>query len=214
LFGKNTPRLSDQAKKLFKKKGTIEYIWKIIVSSGYSVPNKIPIFFHIMYLKNCLVHKWQGNTTSSYISSMKKGKKKKFIPLSWKIGYFIFRNINKIDEFASHFDNVSLKYAGKIKGFNPNKIFFEYMLSVGFNNFFIQTTLNEEEEGNNQSTLVHEAGDLEKILSTNELYKKKGKGHSERSAQSLVFTPKITTSQSNALTNHPVRNIANISSSG
>jgi hypothetical protein len=50
-------------------------------------------------------------------------------------------------------------------------------------NTFIQTTLNEEEEeGNNQSTLVHEAGDLETILITHELYKKKGKGPSERNA--------------------------------
>jgi hypothetical protein len=119
-------------------------------------------------------------------------RKKQFIPLPWKIGYFIFRNINKIDEFASHFNNVSLKYVEKIKGFDPNKIFVEHMLSVGFSNSFIQTTLNEEEEeGNNQSTPVHEAGDLETILSTNELYKQKGKGPSERSAQSPVVTPKL-----------------------
>jgi hypothetical protein len=112
-----------------------------------------------------------------------KRKKKQFIPLSWKIGDFIFRNINKIDKFAIHFNNVILKYVEKIKGFEPNKIFVEHMLSVGFNNSFIQTTLNEEEEeeGNNQSTHVHEAGDLEKILRTNELYKKKGKGPRERS---------------------------------
>jgi hypothetical protein len=80
-------------------------------------------------------------------------RKKQFIPLPWNIGDFVFRNINKIDEFASHFNNVSLKYVEKIKAFDPNKIFLEHMLSVGFNNSFIQTTLNEEEEeDNNQST--------------------------------------------------------------
>jgi hypothetical protein len=93
--------------------------------------------------------------------------------LPWNIGDFIFRNINKIDKFASHLNNVNLKYVKNIKGFDPNKIFVEHMLSVGFNNSFIQTTFNEEEEGNNQSIHVDKAGDLETILSTNELYKKK-----------------------------------------
>jgi len=109
---------------------------------------------------------------------------------------------------------VNLKYAKKINCFDPNKIFLERMISVGFSKSFIQTTLNEEEEGNNQSTHVYKAGDLETILSTNELYKKKGKGPSERSAQSPVVTPKNTTSQSNAPTTHPIRNISNSSSSG
>jgi hypothetical protein len=65
--------------------------------------------------------------------------------LPWKIGDFIFRKINKIDEFAIHFNNVNLNYVEKIKGFDPNKIFVEHMISVGFSNSFIQTTLNEEE---------------------------------------------------------------------
>jgi len=56
---------------------------------------------------------------------------------------------------------MSLKYVERIKGFDPNKIFVEHMLSVGFSNSFIQTTLNEEEEeGNNKSTPVHDASDL------------------------------------------------------
>jgi hypothetical protein len=88
--------------------------------------------------------------------------------LPWKFGDFIFKNTNKIDKFVSHFNNVNLKYVQKIKGFDPNKIFLEHMILVGFCNSFIQTTLNEEEEGNNQSTHLHEAGDLETILNTNE----------------------------------------------
>jgi hypothetical protein len=78
---------------------------------------------------------------------------------------------------------MSLKYDENIKGFDPNKIFVEHMISVGFNNSFIYTTLSEEEEeANNQSTLVQKVGDIETILNTNELYKKKGKSPSERSA--------------------------------
>ena len=67
----------------------------------------------------------------------------------------MLKNINKIDEFANHFNNVSLKYVERIKFFYLNKIFDGHMLLVGFINSSIQTILNEEEEGNNQSTLVH-----------------------------------------------------------
>jgi hypothetical protein len=72
-------------------------------------------------------------------------RKKKIIPLPWKIGEFMFININKFDEFANHFNNVNLKYDEKIKGFDLKKIFVGNMLSVGFSNSIIQTILNEEE---------------------------------------------------------------------
>jgi hypothetical protein len=64
------------------------------------------------------VTKFQGNITFGYTFFMKK--KKKFIPLPWKVGDFVFRSINKIDEFANHFHNLNLKYAEKIRGFDPN----------------------------------------------------------------------------------------------
>jgi hypothetical protein len=117
------------------------------------------------------------------------------------------KNINKIDEFANHFNNVNMKYAENIKGFDPNKIFVEHMLSVGFNNLFIHTILNEEED-NNQGTHVQNVDNLETILSTNGFYKQKGKGLNEKSAWSPVVTPKTTTSRSNAPTTHPIRKIA------
>jgi hypothetical protein len=140
-------------------------------------------------------------------------RKKQFIPLPWKIGDFIFRNINKIDEFVNHFHNVNLKYVERIKGFDPNKILVEHMFSVGFNNSFIHTILSEEED-NNFGAPAHNVGDLETILSTNEFYKKKGKGPSKNSAQSPIVNPKTTTSQSNAPTTHPTRKFTNNSSRG
>jgi hypothetical protein len=141
-------------------------------------------------------------------------RKKQFIPLPWKIGEFMFGNTNKIDEFANHFNNENLKYDDKIKGFDPNKIVVGHMILVGFSNSFIQTILNEEEEGNNQSTHVHNVGDLKALLSNNDFYKQRGKGPSERSAQYPIVTPKNTTSSANALASHPVKKIINISSSG
>jgi hypothetical protein len=63
--------------------------------------------------------------------------------MPWKIGEFMFRDINKIDEFANHFNNVNLKYVEKIKGFDPNKIFVGHIISMGFSNSLIQIILNE-----------------------------------------------------------------------
>jgi hypothetical protein len=71
-------------------------------------------------------------------------RKKQFIPLPWNIREFMFRNINKIDEFTNHFNNVNLKYVENIKDFDPNKIFVGHILLVGFSNSFIKTILNEE----------------------------------------------------------------------
>jgi hypothetical protein len=62
-----------------------------------------------------------GRQYNFWLLFFHKKRKNQFIPLPWKIGEFMFRNINKIDEFANHFNNVNLKYAEKIKGFNPKK---------------------------------------------------------------------------------------------
>jgi hypothetical protein len=125
------------------------------------------------------------------------------------------RNINKIDEFANQFNNVSLKYAEKIKGFDPNKIFVGHMLSIGFSNTFIQTILSEEEEEVNiQSTLVHNSSGLETLLSSDDLYKKKGKIPSEICAQSPVVTPNNATSRSSTPTTHPIMKYIKNSSRG
>jgi hypothetical protein len=85
---------------------------------------------------------------------------------------------------------------------------------VGFSNSFIQTILNEAEEGNIQRTVLHDVGDLETLLSSNDFYKQRGKGLSERSAQSPVASPKNTTSRNNAPMTHLVKNFVNSSSSG
>jgi hypothetical protein len=60
--------------------------------------------------------------------------KKQFIPLPWKVRDFVFRSVNKINEFANHFHNLNLMYAEKIRGFDPNIIFMEHMLTMGFSN--------------------------------------------------------------------------------
>jgi hypothetical protein len=117
-------------------------------------------------------------------------RKNKFIPLPWKVEDFVFRNMNKIDEFTNHFHNLNLKYAKKIRGFDPNGIFVKQMLKVGFSSSFIHIVLGEEED-NNLGNPTHIVGDLETILSTNKLYKQRGKGPSEKSAQSPLLLPRL-----------------------
>jgi hypothetical protein len=75
--------------------------------------------------------------------------------------------MNKIDEFANHFHHMNLKYAENIKGFDPNIIFLEHMLAVGFNNSIMHIVLGEEED-NNLGAPTPNADDLETVLSTNE----------------------------------------------
>jgi hypothetical protein len=78
------------------------------------------------------------------------------------------------------------------------------MLSVGFSTSFIQTILSEEEEVNNQRNLVHNAENLETLLSSNDIYKKKGKIPNEKSTQSPIVTPNNATSMSSAPTSLPI----------
>jgi hypothetical protein len=171
-------------------------------------------FFFPYYVSDKVFITEVARKYNSWLHFFQEKRKNKFIPLPWNIGEFIFRNINKIDEFANHFNNVSLKYVEKIKGFDPNKIFVGHMLLVGFNNSFIQTIFNEEEEGKIQRTPVHNVSVLETLLSSNDLYKQRGKGPSERSDYYPVVTPKSTRSRSSAPMTHPIKKTVNNSSSG
>ena len=67
-------------------------------------------------------------------------------PFPWKVGDFMCRNINKIDEFVAHFKKLNLTYAERLKGFNPNGIFGEHLLGVGFNTSFIHRHLTQDRD--------------------------------------------------------------------
>jgi hypothetical protein len=129
-------------------------------------------------------------------------KKNQFIPLPWKVGDFVCRNINKIDEFAAHFKKLNLKYAKRIKGFDPIGIFWEHLLGVGFNTSFIHTQLTQD-RNNVNNNIAFANCDAERLQSATELYRQHGKVSSEKSTQSPTNTPKSTTSRSIASTVHP-----------
>jgi hypothetical protein len=117
-------------------------------------------------------------------------RKKQFIPLPWKVGDFICRNMNKIDAFACHFHSLNLIYVERIKGFDPSGSFVENIMTIGFNNCFINTIMIEDKD-NDSGTTARDTDNLEKILKTNDLYKQKGKGPGKKSAQSPTVTPKV-----------------------
>jgi hypothetical protein len=126
--------------------------------------------------------------------SMRKGKKQ-FIPLPWKVGEILLREIPKIDEYASYFNQFNLKFAEEIKGFDPNNLFYNHMVAVGLSPTMINTLIFGEEEGDSHDPLVQgvnkDFGDIETIVSTTEGHKQRGKPSNERNAQSLLFLTKV-----------------------
>jgi hypothetical protein len=187
--------MSDQASKFLDRKGTLEQMENYNLMRIFGSKEN-PSFLPCHISKKMFV----AEITRQYnywLHFFHEKRKKKFIPLPWKVDDFIFRNMNKIDEFADHFHNLNLRYDERVKGFDPNGIFVEHLMAVGLSNYFVNVILNED--GDNVSgTPARDTSDLETILSTNESYKRKGKGSDEKSDQSPTFTLKSTTSQSSA----------------
>lgn len=67
-----------------------------------------------------------------------------------------------------------MKFSKEIKGFNPNHLFLDHMVSVGFNNTLINTFIFGEEEGDDHDPLVEcierKASNIETIISTTDQY--------------------------------------------
>jgi hypothetical protein len=100
LFGKNTRRISDHANNVLEKKGTLEQMENhsvIRIFCSKENPSFLP--YHVSDKKIITEVARQYNFWLHFFHEKRKNK---FIPLPWKIGDFIFRNINKIDEFVNH----------------------------------------------------------------------------------------------------------------
>jgi hypothetical protein len=200
LLGKDAPQMSNQETKFLDKKEALEKMDNysvIIIFGSKENPAFLPCHItNIMFVIEITRH------YNFWLHFFHEKRKKKFIPLPWKVRDFVFRNVNKIDEFVGHFKNLNLRYVERLRGFNPNAIFVEHLLAVGFNNYFIHTLLNEDIENDDNIPSI-DAGDLEKFQITNELYKQQGKGHGEKSVQSPTITPKSMTSWIIAPMTHP-----------
>jgi hypothetical protein len=211
FFGKDTPRISTHASKFLDKKGTLEKIENYNVIRFFG--SKENTSFLPCHISNKMFITEVTRQYNFWLLFFHEKRKNKFRPFPWKNGDFVFRNMNKIDEFANHFHNMNLKYVGRIKWFDPKGIFVEHMLAMGFRNSFIHIVLAEEED-NNLGATTHNVGDLEIVLSTNEFYKHKVKGLNEKSAQSPTINPNNSTSWSSVPVDHPYRKVINNSLSG
>jgi hypothetical protein len=142
LLGKDAPRMSGHATKFLNRKGTLEQEENhsvLMVFGSKENPAFLPC--HIMDKMFVAEIARQYN---HWLHFFHDKKKKQFIPLPWKVGDFVCRNINKIDEFAAHFKKLNLTYAERLKGFDPNGIFREHLLVVGFNTSFIHRHLTQD----------------------------------------------------------------------
>jgi hypothetical protein len=123
------------------------------------------------------------------------------------------RNVNKIDEFVDHFKKLNLTYAERLKGFDPNGIFREHLLVVGFKNSFIHRHLTKDRDSDDNNSSSGDC-DAETLQSETKLYIQHGKVTSEKSTQSPANTPKRMTSWSIASMTHPSEKAPQKSSNG
>jgi len=168
IFVNDFPWMPDQASKFLDKKGTLEQMKNYNFISIFGSKEN-PSFLPCHIYDTMFVAEIERQYTY-WLQFFHEKWKKQLMPLPWKVGDFIFRNMNKIEKFTGHFHSLNFKYDEKVKGFDPNGIFVEHLLVVSFFNSFINVILNEDEDNASGSPL-HDTDGLETILNTNESYK-------------------------------------------
>jgi hypothetical protein len=139
LFGDNTSRLSSEAVTFLNKRGTLEKMENHNVIRIFC-SRENPSFLSY-YVSDKLFITEVARQYGFWLHFFHEKRKRKFILLPWKVGEIVLRNMNKIDEFLTHFNHLNLKYENKIKGFDPSNISMDHMQSVGFSSAFTQTIL-------------------------------------------------------------------------
>jgi hypothetical protein len=100
--------------------------------------------------------------------------KNQFIPLPWKIGEFIVKNIIHLDELACHFDQLGLKEAKFVKVFESDNKFIAHMDLISCSSHFTKIE-RFQEEGEDNLDIPEIAADqvsdnVKELTSTNEGY--------------------------------------------
>jgi hypothetical protein len=99
LFGKNTRRISNHAYKFLEKNRMLEKMENHSVIKIFCSKENPSFFPYHVSDKNFIME--VARQYNFWLHFFHKKQKKQFIPLPWKIGNFIFKNINKIDDFVS-----------------------------------------------------------------------------------------------------------------
>jgi hypothetical protein len=96
-------------------------------------------------------------------------KKKQFIPLPWKIGEFVLKNVNKIDNFVAHSRISNLRYAENIRELDPYDIFRQHLQTLGLSDCFVNKHLPKNIDSGNNGP-ASDAGDVETMQRCTKLY--------------------------------------------
>jgi hypothetical protein len=167
LLGKDAPQISGQATKFLDRKGTLEQ------NENYSVlmvfVSKENSSFLPCHITDNMCFTEITRKYNHWLHFFHDKRKKQFLPLPWKVGDLVCRNVNKIEEFAGHFKNLNLTYDERIKGFDPNGMFRENLLSVGFSNSFIHRCMTEDKDSDGNTPSSDDC-DVETLQSVTELY--------------------------------------------
>jgi hypothetical protein len=194
LFGENTTRLSLEATTFLNKRGTLEKMENYNVIRIFG--SRESPFFLPYYISDKIFIIEVARKYRFWLHFFNEKRKRQFIPFPWKIGEIILRGIAKIDEYSTHLNQFNLKYAEKIRGFDPSHIFLDHMTSVGFNNAFTNTLMfEEEEEGNTHDVPMQSVDDIETMVSSTTQYKQRGKGSNEKGTQSPMDLQKSSPTQ-------------------
>jgi hypothetical protein len=211
LLGEDAPRISEQATSFLDKKGTLQHLdnYTVIrIFGSTEQPALLPC-----HITDIIFIAEVARQYNYWFHLFQRKKKKQFIPLPWKIGEFVLKNVNKIDDFAAHFSISNLRYAEDIRGFDPYDIFRQHLQTLGLDDCFVNKHLPKNRDSGDNGP-ASDADDVETVQSCTKLYTQQGKGPSDKSVQSANTTPKSTTSRSIAPTAHHSNKETQSSSNG
>jgi hypothetical protein len=167
LLGEDAPRIFEQATSFLDKKGTLEHLdnYTVIRIFG-STKQHVLLPCHIMERMFVVEVACQYNY---WFHLLQRKKKKQFIPPPWKIGEFVLKNVNKIDDFVAHFSMSNLRYAEYIRGFDPYDIFIQHLQTLGLGDCFVKKHLPKNRDSSNNGP-TSDVGDVEIVKICTKLY--------------------------------------------
>ena len=105
------------------------------------------LFFLLFVNEVCMQYKFWAHLFN-------ESTKRHFIPLPWKIGEIMVKNITHINKIWDQFDHFNLKKENEIKGFYPKQLFMKHMTLVRYIISFSNTFSFRKEEGDSQNPQI------------------------------------------------------------